>query len=160
DFPGAYAALDGLNGNQEQEEVRRAHALVSFRHAHALAQQGSFRDALAKAEEALALEPDEQAILDLVAEMRKLAPEEEGRRLLRGAQDALEAERFDEAIRLAGQVAPRSSFAGQARQLRSAALFRRALKRVEGQQFDQALADLREALELNTDEEERQVLAR
>jgi len=101
---------------------------------------------------------------EFVKTMEELAPEEDNLRHLRGAQEAFGEERYDQCITKAGKVSPRSKHLGNARRLQSAAYFYRAIaaakkKNLTKAEKDKAEKDIRKALELNDNPEEREIIS-
>lgn len=160
-FREAYEVLDAVEEKAtDKERVRGTRAVVCFRHANALADGGKFRDALIQAREALRLEPAHPVVKKFAAEMEEIAPEEDNLRYLREAQEAFEKARYDRAIKSASQVSAQSKFQRDARRLQSGAHFYRGIAAAKQERFDRAESDLKRALELNDNREEREIISR
>jgi tetratricopeptide (TPR) repeat protein len=160
-FKEAYEILESAEkSGLGKEDMNFAWAVVYYRHANAMAEEGKFGEALACARKAQEMEPGQEVISDFVKQMEELAPEEENIKHMRGAQEALEEERYDQAIEKAARVLKRSKYIGSARRLQSAAYFYRGITHAEKRQFDKAEGDLREALKLSENPEEREIISR
>lgn len=159
-FTRAYEVLDSVERQAtDKGPVRQARAGVAFRHAVHEAEQGHFRAGLEQARKALALEPKQPAITDLVRQLEELAPEETAMQEMRAAQEAFQRDHYDTAIRHAANVPSRSRFANEARRLRSAAHFHRGIDAANNSQLDAAIRDLQEALKLNDNPEEQRIIS-
>ncbi|RMG22392.1 MAG: hypothetical protein D6732_25885 [Methanobacteriota archaeon] len=165
DFTSAYEILDAISEQLEDQDIAEkdqiieARALVYFRHAEQLANDGRFRDALRRAREADKLVPNQPSIMQLVKEMEEYAPEENNLRFLREAREALEKNLFDSAIKKAAQVSEKSRFAKNARRVQSSAYFHWAITLAnEEQDFEKAYEYMNQALEVNDFEEDRKII--
>lgn len=161
-FNEAYEVLDALEKHvEDKKKVRGARAVVCFKHANSLANDGSFREALKRACEAQQLEPRQPVIEKFVDEMKELAPEEDNLRNLGNAHKEFEKEHYSKAITLASKVERQSRFRGQAQQLQSAAYFHRGIEALkkETPDFTRAEADLENSSALNDNKEENKVIA-
>jgi tetratricopeptide (TPR) repeat protein len=160
-FREAHEVLDVIEKEAEDKKlVQKSRGIVWYHEAADLADRGEFRAALNHAGKAATACPGEEVVQQLHREMSELAPEEDTLRLLRTANEAMEMERFDEAIAHAGKVAKSSRFAKNARQLQSNAHFRRGIKLAnQQQQFEHAERDLEAALRLSEQADDRTFIA-
>jgi len=148
-----------VSGN-DADEVRRMRAVVTFNHAQALTEEGQYTLALEKAEEAARLDPDEPVVRTLARELKRMAHEEANIRVLRAARDALDADRFREAIERASEIPSSSSFYQQACDVRAAAHFYRGIEHANSRRLAEGIADLDAALQLVRDDEYRAHIAK
>ena len=159
-FSEAYEVLDSIEEQaSDKEEISKIRAIVNFCHAKALAEEGKFREALVRAREANRLEPGQEVIAGMVAEMAELAPEEDNLRFLRDAKREFESERFGSTIEATKKVSRDSKYYSQAANLLSAAYFCRGIDWARNQRLDDSISDLKLALEFNKNYEERKVIS-
>jgi tetratricopeptide (TPR) repeat protein len=160
EFEQAHEVLDAIEQQgYDQPQIRRTRAIVYVRHGQALAEDGHYRDALDKANEALRFAPDEQPLQRFAQQMAELVPEEENLAHLRAARTALDDdEDYARAISIASRVRPDSRFAEHAWRLRSAAYYYRAVEAANAGKFASAATDLRNALGTNSDPTERDII--
>jgi tetratricopeptide (TPR) repeat protein len=160
-FNEAYAVLDSIEEKAtDKEHLVQARAFTLFRHAQALAEDGMFRDSLQKAREALELESSQKVFQEFVKEMEELAPEEENLRNLKEANEALNEDRYDQAIGTAIEIPGNSKFYENAQQLLSAAFFHRGISSANNEHYNDAEKDLRKALELNDDTNAKKIISK
>ena len=158
-FEEAYGILDALaNQIEEKEQLTQVRAVVCFRHANTLAENGRFREALLRAKEALGLAPGHPVILEFVTEMEELAPEEENLKFLGEAQRALDNDQYDHTIHAASKVSASSKFSERALYMLSAAYFHRGINKANKNRFEDAESDLRQALQFNQKKEDRKII--
>jgi tetratricopeptide (TPR) repeat protein len=159
-FKEAFEVLNAVEKHvTDKKQLQEARAVVCFRHAHALADDGKFRDALTRAREAQQLLPYEQAIQSFVKELEAIAPEEDNLRHLRRAQEKFEKEHYDIVIEEASQVSRKSKFHSHACTIQSAAYFYRGIAAAKRMQFDEAIDDLEQALAVNDKDDERNTIS-
>jgi tetratricopeptide (TPR) repeat protein len=160
-FKRAYSALDAVadpDDPETKDALQQARSVVCFRDAMEQAEHGHYRAALERARESARLNPGEQAIRQLVAQLEEAAPEEHNMRHMHAAREAMDAEKLDEAIAHAARVDRTSKYAAFARNLQSAAHFRRGIAAAGREKFDDAVADLKQALSLNENAGERTII--
>lgn len=158
-FTEAYKVLDAVEEQaKDKEQVNEARAIVCFRHANDLANDGRFQDALQLAQEAQQLQPSHPDIEEFVADIEELTLEEENLRHLRNAEKEFEEERYDRAIQAASQVSLQSKFSNRARNLQAVAYFHQGINAVNQERFVEAETCLKNALELNNNKKERKVI--
>jgi tetratricopeptide (TPR) repeat protein len=158
---GLRAGIKRWNVNGElgaDAQVTRARALLTSHTAQHLLMDGRIREAVPFAEEAVGLDPNDRQLRELLDEVRGEVGEEQNIGPVRKAQEAMGRDDYDTAIQQAEKVAPSSRYAGEARHLRSVALFQRARQAAKNKRPDDAVRDLKAALELNQNPEERAVL--
>ena len=153
-FEMAYEILDAVEEKaKDKSQPREVRAVVCFRHADALAEDGKIREALSRANQALELEPEQPVIKQFVAMINELAPEEDNLWYMRSAREAYDKDRYDQAIQNAAHVSSTSQFYSQARYLQSGSYFQRGIQAAKeaidgsgstrGEKLDQAVADLK-----------------
>ena len=155
--------LDGVEETSEDNdalraEVTRARAVACFREGRSLARDGRFKDALKLARQASSLQPGEEVLADFEKQMEEYAPEETVLRHLRTAQEALEADRYEEALRSVVRVERRSKFHAQALRLRSAAHFYLGIAAAKEDDLDGSRKQLESALELSEDPQDQAII--
>lgn len=143
----------------EQRHIDDARGAVLFHHGCALAEEGELSAALQRLRAALDALPGHPVVLDVIRQIEPLAPEELNWRRLRRAREALDAERYPQAIDHASQVPPGSGLYPQARDLQGAAHFLRGMEHALAKRLEAAVADLREAHRLVTDPTSRATVA-
>jgi tetratricopeptide (TPR) repeat protein len=142
-----------------KEELKTVRAIIFFRNAQSLAEEGSFILALARGKDAAKLAPQEEVIQSFIKEMEKLAPEEDNLRHLHRGREFLDDDNFDQAIQYCNKVTRQSSFYGQARQMLSGAYFQRGIASANQRNFENAVADLAKSLEMNDKPDERKIIS-
>ena len=158
-FDKAYQALavveQKVNDTKTVDAVR---AMVYFLHANALAEEGKYREALARGRQAAQFNPTEEVIREFNAGMEALSLEEDNLRLIVKAEEAVKNERFNEAIQDASRIPKTSLLHKRANDVLALAYFARGMETVQSGNFDKAEGDLRRSLELNEDDEARKVI--
>ena len=119
----------------------------------------SLKDAIPEYREALAWNPANVNAAELLMEAEEIAPEEENIRVLKLAEEALEKEQFDQAIREASRVPSSSKLSKQATALLAGAHFRRGITVANKGNHAKGEEDLRKALKLINDAEARKIIA-
>ncbi|NUO80101.1 hypothetical protein HUU05_08495 [candidate division KSB1 bacterium] len=165
-YSNAYEILDSVekqlpeDDSTGRQEVKETRALVCFRHAEMLANDGKFSKALEHSLEAQKLAPNQPAIKQLVKEMEEYAPEENNLRNLKNAREAMDRGNHEQAIQHAAKVSSKSKFYQNACRIQSGAYFHLAISLANNQQdFAKALDKMERALELNSYPEDRNVIA-
>lgn len=151
---------DETSIHKDKATLRNVRAVVYFRSAQHLADQGRFRAALEQAEHARRMHPQQEVIKKFHAEMQELAPEEDNLRHLREGNDALNQERFDSAIASAEKVDAKSKFHSNARHMLAGACFRRGIASMNAEKFDAALTDLHRSHAYCDDAKDKATIAR
>lgn len=158
-FTEAYKVLDAVEEQaKDKEQVNEARALVCFRHANDLANDGKFQDALQLAQEAQELQPSHPVIEEFVADIEELALEEDNLQHLRNAEKEFEEERYDRTIQAASQVSLQSKFSNRAHNLQAVAYFHQGINAAHQERFVEAETYLKNALGLNNNKKERKVI--
>jgi len=155
EFEKAHAVLDGAERLLEDSTtLREARAAVYFAQSQQLAEEGKFRQALDCAQKAYQYAPEAEAVQELLADMQKMAPEEDNVRILRAAEQAFKDELYDQAIREASRIPRTSALSEQARYVLAFAYLGRGVK---DENLERSERDLRKALEF-CDGEDKELL--
>jgi len=159
-FTEAYEVLDSVEEQiTDKKQYQMARAIVCFQHAQALAGEGKFNDALIRVREAKQNEPHEQVIQDFLEQMEELAPEEDNIQHMHKAEEAYKKDDYDSTINETSKVEKQSKSYVNARTLQSAAHFRRGIEAANKGEYNQAVDDLEQALEMNKNKEEQKIIA-
>lgn len=158
-FEKAYSVLEQAEQQiKDKKGIQEARAFVYFIHANALAEEGKFREALARGRQAQQLDPTEEEIQKLIENMEELAPEEDNMRVIERAEEFLKKERFSQAISEASRIPKGSLLFKRACSILSLAHFARGMEAVKADKLEKGEEDLRRSLELNEDDETRQTI--
>ena len=145
---------------EDKKTVREVRAIVHFRNANHLAEEGSFRSALEFAAKARQADPDQPVIQKFHAEMQELAPEEDNLRNLRVANEGMEKDRYDQSIAAAEKIGAKSKFHDRGRRILAGAHFRRAIAAANEEKFAPAEVDLERSLSFCDDAKEREIISK
>ena len=159
-FEEAYGIINSVEPNiKDKNLIRIARAVTNFQHAQMLANEGKLRSAYDHAREAQKLEPTQAAIAAFVREIEPLVPEEANLRYLHEANEEFDKAHYSNVIDAASKVSSKSSLHARACSLQSAAYFYIGIQAAKDSHFTKAEQSLEESLKLNSNPEERKMIA-
>jgi tetratricopeptide (TPR) repeat protein len=159
EFEQAYRTIDEAEQLIDSPHLMQAlRVMTCLRHAHWLAGEERYLEALNRSKQACVLNPQSVTAQEFAQVIERCIAAESDASLLKDAEKALARNFFDQALQIVSQIAKDSWVFNQAYQLRITIYYQRGVVSTTRGEFDKAEEHLRYALELDREHKNREMI--